>query len=38
LQNLLEVLGTPYRDRPEFASYAEPPRPEEIVLQTFCGT
>jgi uncharacterized protein YdiU (UPF0061 family) len=37
-QLLLEVLATPYRDQPEFASYADPPRPEERVLQTFCGT
>jgi uncharacterized protein YdiU (UPF0061 family) len=39
-ENLLEVLSTPYRDQPApaLASYAEPPRPEEMVLQTFCGT
>ncbi|MBV9560453.1 MAG: hypothetical protein JOY90_08335, partial [Bradyrhizobium sp.] len=32
------VLATPYEDRPAFAAYAEPPRPEQRVLQTFCGT
>ena len=37
-QKLLEVLAAPYRDQPEFARYAEPPRPEERVLHTFCGT
>jgi len=35
---LLEVLTTPYHERPEFARYAEPPGPDEIVRQTFCGT
>ncbi|MGJ5179053.1 protein adenylyltransferase SelO [Bradyrhizobium oligotrophicum] len=32
------VLAKPYDDQPEFAGYAEPPQPEERVLQTFCGT
>jgi uncharacterized protein YdiU (UPF0061 family) len=35
---LVEVLGRPYEDQPAFAAYAEPPRMEERVLQTFCGT
>ena len=25
-------------DQPTFARYAEPPEPDERVLQTFCGT
>ena len=25
-------------DQPAFAAYAEPPQPEQRVLQTFCGT
>ena len=37
-EELLGVLATPYRDQPALAHYAEPPRPEEVVLQTFCGT
>jgi uncharacterized protein YdiU (UPF0061 family) len=37
-ETLLAVLGRPYDDQPGFASYAEPPRPEQIVRQTFCGT
>ncbi len=32
------VLARPYDDQPDFAAYAEPPQPEERVLQTFCGT
>ncbi len=35
---LLQALEKPYEDRPEFADYAEPPRPEQRVLRTFCGT
>ena len=35
---LLNVLSTPCEDQPEFADYAEPPKPEQRVLQTFCGT
>lgn len=34
----LEVLSQPYSDQPEYADYALPPKPEERVLQTFCGT
>jgi len=35
---LLTVLSRPYEDQPAFAGYANPPRAEERVLQTFCGT
>jgi uncharacterized protein YdiU (UPF0061 family) len=35
---LLTVLSRPYEEQPAFAAYREPPRPEERVLQTFCGT
>jgi uncharacterized protein YdiU (UPF0061 family) len=35
---LLRVLSTPYSDQPAFARYADPPREDEIVRQTFCGT
>jgi uncharacterized protein YdiU (UPF0061 family) len=37
-EELLTVLSKPFEDQPGFASYAEPPKPEERVLQTFCGT
>lgn len=37
-EELLNLLSAPYDDRPEFAHYANPPKPEEIVRQTFCGT
>jgi serine/tyrosine/threonine adenylyltransferase len=37
-ETLVQVLGRPYDDQPEYAHLAEPPRPEERVRQTFCGT
>ena len=35
---LLTVLSKPHEDQPTFSRYADPPRPEQVVLQTFCGT
>ncbi|MFC0216962.1 YdiU family protein [Pseudochelatococcus lubricantis] len=35
---LHNVLAEPFIDRPQDARYAEPPRPEQVVQQTFCGT
>jgi uncharacterized protein YdiU (UPF0061 family) len=35
---LLAVLSHPYDEQPAFAAYMDPPKPEERVLQTFCGT
>ena len=37
-EELLTVLAKPFEDQAEFARYAEPPKPEQRVLQTFCGT
>jgi uncharacterized protein YdiU (UPF0061 family) len=37
-ETLVRVLGRPYEDQPEAEHLADPPRPEERVLQTFCGT
>ena len=37
-ERLLGVLANPYEDQPAFARYADPPRPEQVVHQTFCGT
>ena len=38
LDNLLTVLSRPYDDQPDRRLYAEPPRPDQVVRQTFCGT
>jgi uncharacterized protein YdiU (UPF0061 family) len=37
-ETLMTVLARPYEDQPEFATYADPPRPEQVVHRTFCGT
>jgi serine/tyrosine/threonine adenylyltransferase len=37
-EDLLAVLSRPFDDQPGLALYATPPRDEERVLQTFCGT
>lgn len=37
-ETLLEVLSRPYEPEARFAAYENPPRPEERVLRTFCGT
>jgi uncharacterized protein YdiU (UPF0061 family) len=37
-EDLLAVLSRPYDERPELEMYSTPARPEERVLQTFCGT
>jgi uncharacterized protein YdiU (UPF0061 family) len=35
---LLNVIQHPFDTQPERSEYTQPPRPEERVLQTFCGT
>ena len=35
---LVEVLKEPFVYRPARRDFATPPRPEEEVRQTFCGT
>ncbi len=37
-ENLLTVLTMPYEDQPVFGCYVDPPRPDQVVHQTFCGT
>ena len=37
-EELLTVLSKPYDDQPQYAAYADPPLPDQRVLQTFCGT
>ena len=35
---LLKALEKPYEDGEHLKPYQPPPKPEEKVLQTFCGT
>ena len=37
-EKLLEVLSSPYEELEGLREYMLPPKPEEHVLQTFCGT
>ena len=38
LDELMAVLSSPYDDQPSYARYAEAPRSEQVVHETFCGT
>ena len=37
-ERLTEVLARPFEDQPDAAAHAMPPRADERVLATFCGT
>jgi len=37
-KDLLVALKEPYKNRPDLKTYQSPPKPEERVYQTFCGT
>jgi uncharacterized protein YdiU (UPF0061 family) len=37
-EELLDAVSRPYEEKPGFERYTTPARPEEAVLQTFCGT
>ncbi len=38
LEELLTVLARPFEEQPALAAYADPPKPDERVVETFCGT
>jgi len=38
LDDLLRVVSKPFEDHDHLAEYRLPPRPEEVVQRTFCGT
>jgi uncharacterized protein YdiU (UPF0061 family) len=37
-ETLVAVLSRPFDDQPGHERYAAPPRPDQVVRQTFCGT
>jgi serine/tyrosine/threonine adenylyltransferase len=37
-ERLLSVVSAPYEDHPAFRRYADPPRSDQVVRETFCGT
>jgi uncharacterized protein YdiU (UPF0061 family) len=36
--DLVDILAQPFEFEDRYAHYAKPPRPEQVVKQTFCGT
>ncbi len=38
LEDLLQVVASPFADHEELAEYRKPPEPGEVVERTFCGT
>ncbi len=38
MDRLIDVLARPYEDQPQSTDLMQPPKPEERVAQTFCGT
>jgi len=37
-EELVEALAEPFEERPRMERFGIPARPEQCVLQTFCGT
>ena len=37
-EQLLDVISHPFEERPGLERYTAPPRPEQLVHRTFCGT
>jgi protein adenylyltransferase len=37
-ETLLKVLQFPFTEQPEHTEYEDPPKPDEVVQATFCGT
>lgn len=37
-EKLVETLNSPFDEQPEGSRYKDPPRPEQRILKTFCGT
>jgi uncharacterized protein YdiU (UPF0061 family) len=37
-ERLFEAVTRPYEDQPNLRELAEPPKPDEVVHETFCGT
>jgi uncharacterized protein YdiU (UPF0061 family) len=38
MDTLQKLLASPYSDQPSYSKYSNPPKPEERIYQTFCGT
>jgi uncharacterized protein YdiU (UPF0061 family) len=38
MTTLMAILSHPYIDQPDYIDYMQPPKPDERIYQTFCGT
>jgi len=38
MKTLLTILSKPYEEQSKYGEYMKPPKPHEVVHQTFCGT
>ena len=38
MDELLDALSNPYKDQAKYAPFTQPPKPEERIQHTFCGT
>ena len=38
MKTLLTILSKPYEEQSKYDEYMKPPKPHEVVHQTFCGT
>jgi len=38
MKTLLTILSKPYEEQSKYGEYMKPPKPLEVVHQTFCGT
>ena len=38
MKTLLTILSKPYEEQSKYGQYMKPPKPHEVVHQTFCGT
>lgn len=38
MNELIDILSTPFEDQPERSAYTQPPTDDEVIQATFCGT
>ncbi len=38
LHDMLKVFAKPFEEQAEYTAYQQPPKPDEVVANTFCGT
>ena len=38
MRELLELVREPFKEKKSKNSYGQPPKPDEVITNTFCGT